>query len=386
MSDTSRFAEKDQPPSTPQLCMDIVRDYGNGNISKVEAVKSILAAFSESAYYEDTPQDQLNTAVGTYIDMLDQHDNSRKFAATRGRRSRGDLVGEGSDKDDRASAVALKRPHLESPGARMLKKKRSPDKSLFAWLDSDAADNSLLTPSQELTCKLVQNHSIDIKASKLRVLSAKRVPELPDSEWNNVLSGKAVNLDVAFSGLYSTSTDNRAIENIGDLELHFGAAKPAKSVETHGDWVIAWRVVFRATRFIFPHREAELEDYNDYITSYFASIHPSAHWRVLNLDKATRKLVGAVNDVSLNEFNKFRYLETRYLQGHGIGKSNAPPQEKSKEITGADSSWRKLDPCHLWNEGKCTHQASTCKYRHICDTCRGSHRRGSCPQEKATAD
>jgi hypothetical protein len=174
--------------------------------------------------------------------------------------------------------------------------------------------------------------------------------------------GKLSILDVAFLGLYSTSTDNRAIENIGDLELHFGAAKPAKSVETHGDWVIAWRVVFRATHFIFPHCEAELEDYNDYIMSYFASIHPSAHWRVLNLDKAICKLVGTVNDVSLNEFNKFRYLETHYLQGHGIGESNAPPQEKSKEITGANSSWRKSDLCHLWNEGKCTHLASTCKY------------------------
>jgi hypothetical protein len=109
------------------------------------------------------------------------------------------------------------------------------------------------------------------------VLGAKHVPEFPDSEWNNVLAGKAVNIDVIFSGMYSTITDNRAIENIGDLELHFGAAKPAKTVETHGDWVVAWRIIFKATRFIFPHWETELEEYNDYITLYFTSMHPSAH-------------------------------------------------------------------------------------------------------------
>jgi hypothetical protein len=99
------------------------------------------------------------------------------------------------------------------------------------------------------------------------VLSSKCVPEFLDSEWSNVLAGKAVNLDAVFSGMYSTVTDNRAIENIGDLELHFGAAKPAKTVETHGDWVIAWSIVFKATRFAFLHCKTELEGYNDYITS-----------------------------------------------------------------------------------------------------------------------
>jgi hypothetical protein len=110
---------------------------------------------------------------------------------------------------------------------------------LFAWLANDVTDSTVLTPSQELTWKLVQNHTINLQTSKCMVLSSKCVPEFPDSEWSNVLARKAVNLDAVFSGMYSTVTDNRAIENIGDLELHFGAAKPAKTVETHGDWVIA---------------------------------------------------------------------------------------------------------------------------------------------------
>ena len=108
-------------------------------------------------------------------------------------------------------------------------------------------------------------------------------------EWNNVLAGKSVNLDVIFTGMYSTSTDNRMIENLGEFELHFGADKLAKLVETHGDWVIAWRIAYRATKFIFPHCEKELEEYTEYISSYFASLHPSTHWKISELNKAIRK-------------------------------------------------------------------------------------------------
>jgi len=289
--------------------MEIVRDYGKGDYSKVAAVKSILAAFSESIQYENTPQDQIDTAIHTYIAMLDEHDNSWRDAAVHGGQS-GTIDNED---DERADQTESRRRRSESPNIKTLSKRRAPDESLFAWLANDEADTTVLTPSQELTRNLVQNHLLDLKSSKRMVLGSKRVPEFPDSEWNNILAGKAVNIDIVFSGMYSTVTDNRAIENIGNLELHFGAAKPAKTVETHGDWVIAWRSVFKATKFIFLHCEAELDEYNDYITSYFASIHPSAHPRVLNLDRAIRKQVSSVNNISLNEFGKFRYLETRHL-------------------------------------------------------------------------
>jgi hypothetical protein len=362
--------------------MDIIRDYGTEGYLKVAAIKSILAAFSESIQYEDTPQDQIDAAVDTYIAMLNEHDNSRRDAAVHGARSR--TIND--EDDDRADQAEARRRRSESPNIRAPSKKCSPDESLFAWLTNDEADTTVLTPSQELTCNLVQNHLLDLKSSKRMVLGSKRVPEFADSEWNNILAGKAVNIDVVFSGMYSTVTDNRAIKNIGDLELHFGAAKPAKTVETHGDWVIAWRSVFKATKFIFPHREAELDEYNDYITSYFASIHPSAHPRVLNLDRAIRKQVGSVNNVSLNEFGKFHYLETRHLQGHGTGKSSFIAKERTKQKDGPDSSWRKADPCRLWNDGRCGHQASACKFRHICEICRGPHCKGSCPGEKGTTD
>jgi len=131
--------------------------------------------------------------------------------------------------------------------------------------------------------------------------------------------------------MYSTVMDNQAIENTGDLELQFRTAKPAKAVKTHRDWVIAWRTVYKAMHSIFPHHEGKLDKYNNYITSYFASIHLSIHAKVLNLDKAMKKYVGLVNNVTLNEFSKFCYLKTHHLKGHGTSKSSALPKGSEAE-------------------------------------------------------
>ena len=86
-------------------------------------------------------------------------------------------------------------------------KKQAPDESLFPWLIYESTNNTFLTPSQELMRKMVQNHILDFKLMKLKVLSTKRVPEFPDIEWNNVITRKSVNLDAIFTGMYSTATD-----------------------------------------------------------------------------------------------------------------------------------------------------------------------------------
>ena len=66
----------EQAPSTPELCMQMVEDYASDKFSKVEAIRSIFAAFYESAEYQNTSPDELNTAIGTYLAMFDQHDES----------------------------------------------------------------------------------------------------------------------------------------------------------------------------------------------------------------------------------------------------------------------------------------------------------------------
>ena len=67
---------RNEPPSTPQLCMEVVQDYASNKISKVMAIKSIFATFFKSAEYDHTPLDKIDTAIATYKAMLNQHDNT----------------------------------------------------------------------------------------------------------------------------------------------------------------------------------------------------------------------------------------------------------------------------------------------------------------------
>jgi len=93
---------------------------------------------------------------------------------------------------------------------------------------SESTEDVFLTPSQELMRKMVQNHTLDFKLTKLKVLGAKRVPEFPDMEWNNVLAGKSVNLDVVFTGSIPPPLTAEPLRTSVSSSSHFGAAKTGK--------------------------------------------------------------------------------------------------------------------------------------------------------------
>ncbi|KIM88990.1 hypothetical protein PILCRDRAFT_767907, partial [Piloderma croceum F 1598] len=247
-------------------------------------------------------------------------------------------------------------------------KKCVADETLYPWLTAEAISGTTLSDSLELTRKLIVNYTTDLKQAKWSLLSSKFVPDFPNDEWNNVLSGKSVNLDAVFSSSLSTATDNCTVESFREFEHLFGAAKPSKMIATHGDWVTTWGITSRAVMFAFPHREWELDPYHDYITGYFAAIHNNFHSKVLELDKSIRKYVGSIQDTELSDFNKFRYLETRHL--HVGGKAILK------------SEWRSSDPCCNLNRNTCNLQASQCRYRHVCQICKGNHRKGDCPHKE----
>jgi len=164
MSKASRTLDKEQVPATPQLCMQTVQDYRRDKLSKVTAVRDIFSAFRESEAYANTSQDDLDSAIGTYVTMLDQHNASRRTSALWGSRTGGAMDGE--DEEDLVGTVGDKRLRYDSPVGQLSANKRVPDKSLFAWLGDESAEETLLTPSQELTRKMVQNQTIDLKAAK----------------------------------------------------------------------------------------------------------------------------------------------------------------------------------------------------------------------------
>ena len=191
----------------------------------------------------------IQTAISTYIGMLDQAKSAWEVAALQGRGARqvqsniteeewrGSPVSIGPQPEDAGAAVEygidelLGTPNLEmSPG------RRGANKTMFAWARDEDSEINVLTPSQELTCKLIWNQTIDIKVMKHNLFSVRGLPEFPDSEWVKVLQGKVVDLDVIMSAIHLNVTDNQATEMFGDFEFRFGHLKPTKTVRNHWDW------------------------------------------------------------------------------------------------------------------------------------------------------
>ena len=149
-------------PSTNELCSKLIEEFTNGRILKDEAIQEIVNTFQESDTHDGVSTVQIQMAISTYIAMLDQAVTSRQNAAKRGRAQ---LMGppdqrsEDSRGTNRASTIKPNRtPEPETSMGR-----RIVDEGLFTWTREEDSEVNTLTPSQELTRKLVRNHTVDIK-------------------------------------------------------------------------------------------------------------------------------------------------------------------------------------------------------------------------------
>lgn len=102
-----------------------------------------------------------------------------------------------------------------------------------------------LSSSLRKTQSLLENFSQDVKRARSSLLNSNRpIPQFPQSEWLNLLSSNAIDLDHVFSNLYTISHDDRESIELGrNVELLHGLSAPAKTVKLHGDWVIAWEAL-----------------------------------------------------------------------------------------------------------------------------------------------
>ena len=160
---------------------------------------------------------------------------------------------------------------------------------MFAWVTSKKDRCTVLSDNLAKTHKFINAYTIDPKATKRSLTNQSDCPEFPNSEWKNVVSGRAVSLDAVLSEQLSTTNDDLKVEKFGELEILFGAVEPTKTVNNGGDWSIAWNRTVIAIVFAFPHRLQELTSYGEYIINLFSVTHSSIHNRVISFNKAVRK-------------------------------------------------------------------------------------------------
>ena len=215
-------------------CINLIEEYRKGKVSKatvyVEIQSKLVGALGDNRTTTDA-------AFESFIATVKSHDSEVEMAARRAavntrQRSASPL---GSDTDGQQSD--------EEPAS----KKPKVDESAYAWVAGRKDKHVLLSAGLTKTLKLIDAYTIDPKAAKRSLTNQPDCPEFPDSEWNHVISGRAVNLDAVLSGQLSTTNDDLKIEKFGDIEVSFGAVEPTKSVKNGGDWSIAWNRTVRAT-------------------------------------------------------------------------------------------------------------------------------------------
>ena len=255
-------------------CNNLIEEYRKGEISKATAYVEIQSKLSK-ALGDD--RERSDTAFGSFIATIESHDSEMGGATKRGgifdagRRSPSPAL---SDADERQS------------DAEPVSKKPKVDESAYAWIAERKNKRTKLSDNLTKSLKLIDTYSIDPKAAKRSLVNEPDCPEFPDSEWKNVISGRAVSLDAVLSGQLSTTNDDLRVQKVGDLEISFGTVEPTKLVKNGGDWSIAWNRTVRAITFAFPHRLQELTCYGEYIINLFSVTHPSVHARVISFDKA----------------------------------------------------------------------------------------------------
>jgi hypothetical protein len=235
-------------------------------------------------------------------------------------------------------------------------------------------------PNLIKTLKLIDAYTVNPKATKRSLTNQSDCPEFPDSEWKNVVSGRAVSLDAVLSRQLSTTNDDLKIEKFGDLEISFGAVELTKTIKNRGDWSIAWNRTVRAIVFAFPHRLQELTSYGEYIINLFSVTHSSVHNRVIiSFNKAVRKRTGSIRNLELSNFEKFADLKIAHMDSIGVSVVSGGSKEDSGCKSRRGKNWKRDEPCNKWNKGKCSQAEEECRRHHVCNRCgKGGHRGKDC--------
>lgn len=97
------------------------------------------------------------------------------------------------------------------------------------------------------TARLINLYAVDPAQVKLWINTAASAPRgFPALEWDHIIRGKPVNLDVVMSSLFQCQPVEESRGRIGDSKISLGFTKPTVKVETHGNWTSAWNVTVRA--------------------------------------------------------------------------------------------------------------------------------------------
>ncbi|RXW12948.1 hypothetical protein EST38_g12907 [Candolleomyces aberdarensis] len=384
--------------------------FSRGEIARGRALSRIVAALDFGE--EDTVAKE--RALESYVQQLEQiersqhrpqaessrtlasgEDGSRHLDSSGDESSSSESQGGSSSYGSRlphlvSKSKQHKRPRTESPDgedsgwsseASGSVVERQPRKRLqesdMLWFEKEKRSRRDVNRSCVESARLLRQYGKDVsQVKRWLAFSTSAPPGFPSSEWDNLLRGKAVNLDVVFSSVYHIGAVKENRGRLGEHEISFGHSEPTQKVLTYGDWTIAWNIAVKAPAFLFPHRQQELADYGEFIQGKFSARQTEAHWQVIRFDQSIRNEVGGGTKILLTDYDQFNRHRATILHSDGLfaDRDTKHPNRQPKSN----------DICLRFNtDSGCPNSSSSCKYQHTCKICgKGGHGAGTCEGKK----
>lgn len=140
-------------------------------------------------------------------------------------------------------------------------------------------------------------------------------PQFPDSKWENIVKGKAVNLDNVFSRYHTNHITQSISLTIGEIKLVLEDQPVRRQVCTQVEWSVAWNRTVEAYCFVFTCRRAKLLSWGEHVEQLFFIYQLYKHPRIISYDRQVRNVSANTRAFLLNHYEQFSHLEKLWLGG-----------------------------------------------------------------------
>lgn len=356
---------------------NIVAEFEAGNLLRLQAIAELVGIFN------DLGGADLEAAMAPFVQALDDIDKARAARQTRsparsvvGRKEKRRLSRERPvfDEDDDAQGISG-----DSGG--------SDDEKGGDWPWSRKA--SITDPDLAKTLKLRRKYQNQLEKAKAAIVTSVGGPNFPEHLWNAILKHGYVEFDklngVQHSAVYE---EDGSAATIGDYTIRLKSKSASKPVTTSTDWLYCYVAYEKAVVWAYPHRHKELREYYDTFHQLFRSYAPSAHIRLINLDRAIRSEVASSSLLKLTDPSLFARLREQYLSPDGAGyQASGGSNIRGTSSSGGSGGGRSgqsrgkvQEPCRQWNANRCARPEGSCLFLHKCIDCGGGHPQTKCPQ------
>ncbi|KAJ8455196.1 hypothetical protein ONZ45_g19018 [Pleurotus djamor] len=326
----------------------IIDRFKAAEITKAEAGRLLYRTIDS---YLDIPEHIRNSTVIQFLERIQSHYDSMVRASKRGRtlsgagdgegeveeeesgREAGESGGRGDDEAEEDDPDGKDGPPFEG---RSNKKPRVLEANL-PWFKT--FQQCVIDPHVRKTHEILQVFSDDPKFAKRSLLNTIGIPSFPESQWDAIIRGQMVDLDVVLSSQYALRPITEQVERIGEhIEIKNGSFETARRVTTSSEWVAVWYDTSRAYVCCFPHREKELHDYGQKIHRLFTAKRTDFHPRIIAFDKAFRARLVRERLLQFTDQPLFEEIKQAVLEPSGVDENLATGSTEAPALTLQDGA------------------------------------------------